>query len=120
MRFESTGMWAAGIDGYFYDDYPSREEAIKGAKESELADVGQVYDLRFTEEDLLYEFDDVFDVLAETVYYEVGDACEYEVSDKHQNDLAVLLAKTAIDYINEHKLQPKFYVVKNIEEVENE
>lgn len=119
MKFESTGKWSVGNEECFYDEYPSREEALKELNRSELTDVGQVYYPYFTEEDLIYEFDEVLGVLEKILYDEFGDNCDYRISDKYQDELAALLAKVAIDYINEHKLQPNICVVKNIENVVN-
>lgn len=120
MIFKNTGMWDIEIADGMYDggNYSSREIALQIAKEQGSDSIGQVYTIEFNEEDLYYKFDEISSVLYELLYDKVGDIANlYEIPTENEDELARLLAETAIEYINEHNLQPNVFAVHNIEEV---
>lgn len=119
MKRIETDIWCISTDGegFFDDDYSSREEAIAAVKEEyEEGYVGRCVRLEFEEIDICY--DETGYRLVETLYDIVGEAADnWEMTDKQEIELSNILAKAVIDYINKNNLQPTCYSVIDIEEV---
>lgn len=117
MKFIETDMWCFGLnDEIFYEDFLSKEDAIKYAKDCDGGYIGRAVKIRFDEEDVCY--DETGYLLQQQLYDEIGDASDNWVLSREQElELSEILAKAVIDYINKNNLQPNCYKVVDIEEI---
>ncbi len=119
MKKIPTGKWCYSGDGEYFssEEYDTKEQAITDC----LADygsgsVGEIVKLEFDENDICY--DETGYHLMNVLYDEVGDVADsWEMTNKQDDELAKILAKEVVKYINEHNLQPSCFGVVNVEEV---
>lgn len=118
MKFINTNEWAVSSDGEtFYNDYNTKEDAIKACLESEVYDyIGSVYRIEFDEDDfngeIGYSYNDM-------LYDEVGDAADFwELPEENEIELNKMIGKLIADYLTEHNLQPTCFKVINVTGVE--
>ncbi len=121
MKFTNTGKWSYRVDGneYFTGEYDTKEEAVNElVSYEENGEVGELYTMVFTEDDVLDYTEEIFLGLLESLCEEVGETgedWELERNDELHKDIA----KAVIEHINKYKSQPTGYcVIKNIEEIE--
>lgn len=120
MRFEETGKWSIGDDDCLYGEFSTKEDALKEAKTLGLNSIGQVYNIHYTEGDFIFKFDEMFDSVIEDILNELDPgryAIDDMISDQQKMDLSVLLAITAVNYINENDLLRNCFLVKDIEQI---
>lgn len=120
MKFTSIGKWSYRVDDneYFSGEYDTKEEAIKELLfYEESGEVGELYTMRFDENDVLDYTEEIFLRLLESLCEEVGETGEdWEL--EHSDELHKDIAKVVIKHINKYKSQPTgYYTVKNIEEI---
>ncbi len=121
MKFTSINQWAyfVGCDEYATDCCDTKKEAIdKLISYEENGEVGELYKIDFTEDDVPDYTEEIFLGLLESLCEEVGDSGEdWEL--EHSEELQKDIAKAVIKHINKYKSQPTgYYVAKNIEEIE--
>lgn len=127
MKITPTNQWSYSQDKEFWgNDFAySKEEAIEAGKEwyfSESFQIGQKYELEFTQNDC--EFmdigNDVYNKLADILYEQVGEVAEYwenRISHGDEEDLNKRIAKTIMDWLEDKKLQPNVFLVDDMESI---
>lgn len=117
MKFINTNEWAVSRDGeMFYNDYNTKEDAIKACLESEAYNyIGSVCRIEFDEDDFNGGIDYWY---SDMLYYEVGDAADsWKLPKENKIELNKMIGKLIADYLTEHKLQPTCFAAKNIIQV---
>lgn len=131
MKITPTNLWSYSQNEEYWDNdfFPSKEEAIETGKEwclGESFEVGQMYDIEFTQDDCewLDIAEHTVDKLIDSLYDEVGEVSEHwanRISREDKEDLNKQLAKVIMDWIKNRVGQPNVFLVNNIETVmENE
>lgn len=127
MKTTPTNQWSCSQNEEYWDNnfFPSKEEAIEAGKEwylGESFEVGQMYDIEFTQDDC--EWLDIaeyaVDKLISSLYDEVGEVSEYwanRISHGDEEDLNTRLAKTIMEWIEDRIGQPNVFLVDDVETV---
>ena len=127
MKTTPTNQWSCSQNEEYWDNdfFPSKEEAIEAGKEwylGESFEVGQMYDVEFTQDDCewLDIAEHTVDKLISSLYDEVGEVSEYwanKISREDEEDLNKQLAKVIIEWIENRVGQPNVFLVDNIETI---
>lgn len=127
MKITPTNQWSYSQNEEYWDNdfFPSKKEAIEAGKEQYLGEsfeVGQMYDVEFTQDNC--EWLDIaeytVDKLIDSLYDEVGEASEYwanKISHEDEEDLNKQLAKVIMDWIKNKVGQPNVFLVDNTETI---
>lgn len=127
MKTTPTNQWSYSQNEEYWgnDFFPSKEEAIEVGKEwylGESFEVGQMYDVEFTQDDCewLDIAEHTVDKLIDSLYDEVGEASEHwanKISREDEEDLNARLAKTIMEWIEDRVSQPNVFLVDDVETV---
>lgn len=131
MKVTPTGKWIYSQDEEYWDgsdEFSSKEEAIKAGKEYYLGEsfmVGQIYNVKFTEEqcEWLDIAENVIDGLMDSLYDEVGDVAEWwddQIKSIDKQDLNKRFAKAIMEWIEDRVGQPNVFQVNDVEVVMEE
>lgn len=130
MKITSTNQWSYTQNEEYWDNdcLPSKEEAIEAGKEwyfGESFEVGQIYDVEFTQDDCewLDIAEHTVDKLIDSLYDEVGEFSEYwanKISHEDEEDLNKRIGKAIMQWIQDRVGQPNVFLVDNIEAVMEE
>lgn len=116
-----TGAWVISSTGEYFDgnEYPTKEAAENAGAIEYAGDcfhIGEVESLMFEKSDLRSISDEIQDMLCDSLYNIVGDACAiWKPTKKQCDDLDKMIADAIIDWVNKHNLHPKCFHVDNIE-----
>ena len=127
MKTTPTNQWSYSQNEEYWDNdfFPSKKEAIEAGKEcclGESFEVGQMYDVEFTQDDCewLNIAEHTVDKLICSLYDEVGEVSEYwtnKISRKDEEDLNKQLAKVIMEWIENKVGQPNVFLIDDIETV---
>lgn len=127
MKITPTNQWSYSQNEEYWDNdmLPTKEDAIEAGKEEWLGEsfeVGQMYDIKFTQDDCewLDIGNNVINKLVDVLYDRVGEASEYwenRISHGDEEDLNIRLAKTIMEWIEDRVGQPNVFLVDNVEVV---
>lgn len=127
MKVTPTNQWSYSQNEEYWDNdmLPTKEDAIEAGKEEwpgESFEIGQMYDIKFTQDDCewLDIGNDVINKLADILYDRVGEASEYwenRISHGDEEDLNKRIAKAIVDWLEDKKLQPNVFLVDDMEAV---
>lgn len=127
MKIMSTNKWSYSQNEEYWDNefLPTKEDAIETGKDEYLGEsfeVGQMYDIRFTQDDCewLDIAEHTVDKLIDSLYDEVGEASEYwanKISREDEEDLNKRIGRAIMEWIEERVGQPNVFLVDNVEVV---
>lgn len=127
MKITPTNQWSYSQNKEYWDNdmLPTKEDAIEAGKEEwpgESFEVGQMYDIKFTQDDCewLDIGNDVINKLIDVLYDRVGEVSEYwenRISHGDEEDLNTRLAKTIMEWIEDKVGQPNVFLVDDVETV---
>ena len=125
MKITPTNQWSYTQNEEYWDNdfLPTKEDAIEAGKEEwpgESFEVGQKYDIKFTQDDCewLNIGNDVINKLVDVLYDRVSEVSEYwenRISQGDEEDLNTRLAKTIMEWIEDGVGQPNVFLVDDIE-----
>lgn len=127
MKITPTNQWSYSQNEEYWDNdmLLTKEDAIETGKEEwpgESFEVGQMYDIKFTQDDCewLDIGNDVINKLVDVLYDRVGEVSEYwenRISHGDEEDLNTRLAKTIMEWIEDRVGQPNVFLVDDVETV---
>lgn len=127
MKTTPTNQWSYSQNEEYWDNdmLPTKEDAIEAGKKEWLGEsfeVGQMYDVKFTQDDCewLNIGNDVINKLVDVLYDRVGEVSEYwenRISHGDEEDLNKRIAKAIMEWIEDKVGQPNVFLVDNVETV---